>query len=98
MFSNHLIEHVVQQVLAAGLGIFSGVPEEGNDCIPDTAQLLAVTLNAVHLQQQRCGWVIELLCASPQNNLQHVHHLRVNYSGPGNMLPGNSLCIKGSMQ
>ena len=70
----HLVEDVVQQVLAAGLGILLEVHKQANDGIPHTAQLQAVPLNTVHLQQQSSGRVVELLCPSPQHHLLSTRH------------------------
>ncbi|KAA6426375.1 MAG: hypothetical protein FRX49_03486 [Trebouxia sp. A1-2] len=48
----HLVENVVQQVLAAGLSLLPGVYKEGYDRVPHAAQLKAVPLNAVYLEKQ----------------------------------------------
>ena len=57
----HLIENVVEQVLSAGLGLLPGVHKEGHDSVPHAAQLQAVTLYAVNLEEQGGCGVIELL-------------------------------------
>ena len=69
----HLIENVVQQVFAARLGLFSGINKEGYDCVSHAAQLQAVTLYAVYLEEESGCGVVKLFSTPCQHHLRHQY-------------------------